>query len=139
MKLSVICENVTLIQKVGQIIPAEHQAAWNKGLEWPKRRQASLNVTAKNVAAGKWTLLYGWRSDIVEDAAIKFGLELIHYDFGHGGSIGFNPANEDMAKLMVWGHSQGGYVQHTINGVLLSYPLEDVESWVQNWMIVNDR
>jgi hypothetical protein len=138
MKLSCLNENVndSLIDRVASIIPSEYSNAWEKGINWRKHKPGSLNQTAKNVAAGRWPLIYAWHHDVLQDAADKHGVETIVVDPNakHISLIGFSPENRDMAELMKWGHLQEDpIVHHVINGVLLGYHLEAVESWTRNW------
>lgn len=116
------------IAEIGNLIPAQYVDAWQRAIASRKQKQGSFNKTVKDVISGKKALLYGWRADIIKNAAAEAGLETI--DIDDTTVVAFLPPNRDMAELMMWGHNQSIRVQGTINGVLLYYPLDEVDTWV---------
>ena len=131
--------NFSIIERVSRIIPLKHQQAWMKGLKWRPRTmnfKPSLNKTLQAVISGRRPLLYGWRDDIIKKATIDNGLDHIETKINNMiVSVGFRPENRDMAVLMMWGHRQSSMIVSVINGVLLAYPFEAIETWVslQPW------
>ena len=105
------------------------EKAWN----WePKVESKSVTTPAKamkKVKNGKKALAYGWREDYLRQYADKFGLE-------SDGVSAFLPENQDLADLMK--SLKGADVEDRDNcflfGILLGYPLKDVEWFCGRYM-----
>jgi len=121
-----------IIDTVALTIPPQWYAAWTRGLLWsPKTRGwlQSFNEAISDVCSGRRPLLYGWRNDEIQCAAIEHNLVYVDLDWI---SVGCLPLNRDMASLMAWGHQQTSEIYHVVNGVLLGYPLFEIEEWIKS-------
>jgi len=131
MRLDTI--NSDIWADVNQCIPAGLRSAWHKALGWRPRLSAQgqpPSKAAQAVAQGKRPLLYGWRNDVVEHAARQQGLPVTLVGQV---AVAALAENEDLVGLMSWTHTEKlpSHIAHAIRGVLLGYPLSDVEDWVR--------
>ncbi len=131
MKLAEIADRIP--PEVTAAIPRQYLPAWERALKQRKRKPGGvgLNATVKAVVAGRWTVLYGDRVDVIEKAARDNGLEFMRQNPTDPGSesVAFLPQNRDFGELMMTSLQLGHYVR----GVVLGYPIEAIDSWVRKW------
>jgi hypothetical protein len=122
--------NRCLLEQADAAIPERWKHIWQKAVDWEPKLHGWTNTKEQAlelVLAGQRPIYYGWRHDTIQQAVKDHNLQ--YFDFGWVSAASLRK-NADMLVLLAWSHEQPDEIQHIVNGVVLRYPLTDVEHWV---------
>jgi hypothetical protein len=126
-------------ESVSEMLPSRHKRAFSKAYSWEPKLQSwkfDADESCKAVVSGNKPVAYGYRDDIIQELAERYGLE-----YNNAGVL-FAPENEDVADLIAYAWGKWGVrspLTHYVTGICLGYPVDDVTRFSMQYVDPSDE